>query len=120
MIGRSAIRNPWIFKQVRAQLSGEAVPRVPMTEVRQYVDRLYRATQTEGLREEAHVSRMKKFLNFVGQGIDPEGGFLHEMRRTQTMSELFEVCDRHLLDPENPWFADEPFTGVMARPNREG
>ena len=120
MIGRSAIRNPWIFKQVRAQFSGESVPRVSMIEVRQYVDRLYRATQTEGIREEAHVSRMKKFLNFVGQGIDPNGRFLHEMRRTQTVAALFEVCDRHLLDPENPWFADEPFTGVLARPNREG
>ncbi len=120
MIGRSAIRNPWIFKQVRAQFSGETVPRVSMTEVRQYVDRLYRATQTEGIREEAHVSRMKKFLNFVGQGVDPDGKFLYEMRRTQTVSALFEVCDRHLLDPENPWFADEPFSGVLARPNREG
>jgi nifR3 family TIM-barrel protein len=119
MIGRSAIRNPWIFKQVRAQLAGEAVPRVPMTEVRQYVDRLYRATQTEGLREEAHIGRMKKFLNFVGQGIDADGNFLHEMRRTRTIANLFEVCDRHLLDPENPWFADEPFSGVLARPNRE-
>jgi tRNA-dihydrouridine synthase B len=119
MIGRSAIRNPWIFKQVRAQFSGEAVPRVSMIEVRQYVDRLYRATQTEGIREEAHVSRMKKFLNFVGQGVDPDGKFLHEMRRTQTVSALFDVCDRHLLDPENPWFADEPYTGVLARPNRE-
>lgn len=120
MIGRSAIRNPWIFKQVRAQLSGQAVPRVPMTEVRQYVDRLYLATQTDGIREDAHVGRMKKFLNFVGQGIDPDGKFLHEMRRAQTVSALMEVCDGHLLDPENPWFADEPFTGVLARPNREG
>jgi len=120
MIGRSAIRNPWIFKQVRAQFAGEPVPRVSMVEVRQYVDRLFRATHAEGIREEAHVSRMKGFLNFVGQGIDAEGRFLHEMRRTRTVSSLFEVCDRHLLDPETPWFADEPFSGVLARPNREG
>jgi tRNA-dihydrouridine synthase len=119
MIGRSAIRNPWIFKQVRAQFSGEVVPRVPMVDVRQYVDLLQRATQTEGISEEVQVGRMKKFLNFVGQGVDPDGKYLHEMRRTQTVSALLEVSDRYLLDPENPWFADEPFTGVLARPNRE-
>ena len=119
MIGRAAIRNPWIFRQVRAEFSGEPVPRVPMTEVRQYVDRLFHATHVEGIREQAHVGRMKKFLNFVGQGIDPDGRFLNEMRRTRTLSDLFEVCDRHLLDPENPWFADEPYAGVLARPNRE-
>jgi len=119
MIGRSAIRNPWIFRQIRSHLAGERVPRVPMSEVRHYVDRLHRATGADGLREESHLSCMKKFLNFVGQGVDPDGRFLYQMRRTQTMAALFEVCDRHLLDPANPWFADEPFPGVMARPNRE-
>ena len=119
MVGRSAIRNPWIFRQIRARFSGEPVPRIPMAEVRLYVDRLFQATRAEGIPEYAHVSRMKKFLNFVGQGVDPAGLFLHEMRRTHTASDLFEVCDRHLLDPGNPWFADEPFPGVIARPSRE-
>ena len=119
MVGRSAIRNPWIFSQIRAHFSGEPIPPVPMSEVRSYVDRLFRATDAPGLPESAHVSRMKKFLNFVGQGVDPDGRFLHEMRRTQTGSALFEVCDRHLLDLSNPWFGPEPFPGVVARPSRE-
>lgn len=119
MIGRSAIRNPWIFHQLRTHLSGEPIPRIQMSEVRDYVDRLYRATGGETIPERSHINRMKKFLNFVGQGVDPEGRFLYEMRRTQTEAELFAVCDRHLLDPTNPWFADEPFPGVIARPNRE-
>jgi len=119
MIGRSAIRNPWIFRQLRAHFSGEPVPRIKMVEVRDYVERLYRATGGEKIPERSHINRMKKFLNFVGQGVDPDGRFLYQMRRTQTEMELFEVCDRHLLDPDNPWFADEPFAGVIARPNRE-
>ena len=62
---------------------------------------------------------MKKYLNFVGQGVDPDGRFLHDMRRAMTERELFAVCDRHLLaEPARP-FADEPYAGVIARPNCE-
>ena len=62
---------------------------------------------------------MKKYLNFVGQSVDGTGAFLHDMRRTETASELFAVCDRHLLtDPEKE-FSLEPYPGVVARPNCE-
>jgi hypothetical protein len=65
------------------------------------------------------VNKMKKYLNFVGQGVDPEGRFLHEMRRTESAADLFAVCDRHLLaEPARP-FAPEPYPGVIARPNCE-
>jgi tRNA-dihydrouridine synthase B len=63
---------------------------------------------------------MKKYLNFVGQGVDPAGAFLHDIRRAQTEAELFAVCDRHLLVDPARRFAHEPYPGVVARPNREG
>src|SRR5204862_3552445 len=46
MLGRHAIRNPWIFRQCREQLSGQPVTRLTLADVREYVDRLYRATQS--------------------------------------------------------------------------
>ena len=62
---------------------------------------------------------MKKYLNFVGQSVDPTGAFLHDMRRASVESELFAVCDRHLLtEPVRP-FSPEPFPGIIARPNCE-
>jgi tRNA-dihydrouridine synthase B len=119
MIGRHAIRNPWIFRQCREQFSGRAVAAVSLADVREYIDRLYRATQTPGLAERYHVNKMKKYLNFVGQSVDAGGAFLHEMRRTETEVELFAVCDRHLLADPARAFAAEPFAGVVARPNCE-
>jgi tRNA-dihydrouridine synthase B len=154
MIGRHAIRNPWIFRQCRERWaaiapssnrlgepdSREAAPverdlrarsepaqrpgstpifQPTLADVREYVERLYRETQTPDIPEAAHVAKMKKYLNFVGQGVDPEGRFLHDMRRAMTEHELFVVCDRHLLtEPALP-FADEPHPGVIARPNCE-
>ncbi len=121
MIGRSAIRNPWIFRQIREQTAGTKPFRPALADARAYVDDLFEATAAPGLEEGPHVSRMKKFLNFVGLGVDGDGAFLHEMRRTRTAGELFTVCDRHLLEggrAEQP-FADEPAGGLVARPNCE-
>jgi tRNA-dihydrouridine synthase B len=119
MIGRHAIRNPWIFRQCREQFGGQAVARVTLGEVRDYVGRLYQATMIAGIPERAHVNKMKKYLNFVGQSVDPAGAFLHEMRRAESEAELFAVCDRHLLGEPAREFSPEPYPGVIARPNCE-
>ncbi len=119
MIGRHAIRNPWIFRQCREHFAGLPVAAITLADVREYIERLYRATQVEGLAEGLHVNKMKKYLNFVGQGVDSEGAFLHDMRRAESESQLFAICDRHLLVHPEREFAPEPYPGVIARPNCE-
>jgi tRNA-dihydrouridine synthase B len=119
MIGRHAIRNPWIFAQCRDAFAGREVAMVTLAQVFDYIEALFHATQSAEIPELAHVNRMKKFLNFVGQGVDPTGAFLYEMRRTKSAAELFAVCTRHLLREPEKIFADEPYPGVIARPNCE-
>ena len=119
MIGRHAIRNPWIFRQCREAFGGQPVTPVTLADVHVYIRLLYRATADPAIPERAHVNKMKKYLNFVGQGVDPEGAFLHAMRRVQGEAELFAVCDAHLLARPEIRFADEPYPGVIARPNCE-
>ncbi|MBA3848993.1 MAG: dihydrouridine synthase [Opitutus sp.] len=119
MIGRHAIRNPWIFRQVREEQAGDPVFAPTLADVRDYIECLYRETRAPHIPEAAHVAKMKKYLNFVGQSVDPRGAFLHNMRRAMSEAELFAVCDRHLLtEPARP-FATEPYPGVIARPNCE-
>jgi len=165
MLGRHAIRNPWIFRQCRERFEVERVlgtrsvggpvtrpaaapmpgplgataptnvgrhepvgavaPNRPsvfqptLADVREYVARLYRETQTPGVPESAHVAKMKKYLNFVGQSVDADGAFLHAMRRAMTEAQLIHVCDRHLMSEPNRHFATEPYPGLIARPNCE-
>jgi len=119
MIGRHAIRNPWIFSQCRDTLAGRETIPVVLTQVRDYIERLYEATRSADFPERAHVNKMKKYLNFVGQSVDPDGAFLHAMRRASTAAELFQICDIHLLAEPNRPFTDEPYPGVIARPNCE-
>ena len=65
------------------------------------------------------VAKMKKYLNFVGQSVDPAGAFLRDMRSAQSEAALFAACDRHLLAEPARLFSPEPYPGVIARPNCE-
>lgn len=122
MIGRAAIRNPWIFRQCREHFAGQPIYQPRLREVRDYIERLWEGLSTPGFDDRRQTARMKRFLNFVGQGVDAEGRFLHDMRRTRTGEELFAVCNQYLVD--EPYgsqpFPLEPFEGLLARPNREG
>jgi len=127
MIGRGAIRNPWLFDQIRAQLRGEKIRLPSGRDVLGYVRELWEseinpacvaeasesnspahpmrygnqtavggtpARRRPGVPELARVQRMKKFMNFIGEGVGKE--FLHEIRRVTTAAGFFRVCDDHL------------------------
>jgi tRNA-dihydrouridine synthase len=96
MIGRGAIRNPWIFDQIRAQLQGRK-PELPTgRDVLAYVLALWESEITPGVRESSQVQRMKKFMNFIGEGLEMSGDFLYHMRRATTRADFFQLCERHL------------------------
>jgi len=119
MVGRHAIRNPWIFRQISAQLDGQPVFAPTLGDVRAYIDDLYHTLATPGIPERSHINRLKKFLNFVGAGVDPQGAFLKAMRHTQSATELFAVADTHLAAPDRAAlpFSPEPYPGAISRPN---
>jgi len=99
MIGRGAIRNPWIFRQIRDFLEGRPVAYPTGRDVLAYVDALYEAGCSSGAPEQAQVHKMKKYMNFLGEGIGPE--FLHAIRRVSTRADFLATC-REALDHENP------------------
>lgn len=119
MIGRSAIRNPWIFQQIRQHLSGQPIARITLADVRNYIDRLSNTTMAQTVPRRAQVSYMKMYLNYIAQSVDPAGGFLREMRLAQTDDALYGVCDRYLLSSPHQEFSLEPYPGLVARPNCE-
>ena len=91
MIGRGAVRNPWIFQQIREALRGEQINYPTGRQMLEYLFELEEMTaQVEKSRGElAHVERIKKFLNFIGLGIGNE--FLYQVRRVRTRLEMESV-----------------------------
>ncbi len=100
MIGRAAIRNPWLFTQIRQHQSGDPQSIPTGHEVLGYLRALYEAVRPPNLNERSHVSKMKKYFNYVGIGIEPTGDFLHRIRRATTEAELFGICEEHLDHPD--------------------
>ncbi len=48
---------------------------------------------------------MKKFLNFIGEGVDEK--FLFEIRRVATSADFFRVCE-NFLDHDRPLTLEPP------------
>lgn len=120
MLGRGAIRNPWLFAQIRAQLRGETPPQPQGREVLAYIAALYEGATLPGYSESQHVRRMKKYLHFIALGIEPTGRFFHDIVRSQTRADFFAICAEHLdhsrLVPLEPYAVEKDETGARLHP----
>ena len=96
MIGRGAIRNPWLFHQIRQRQRGETLFIPRGCDVLAYARALYESVCPPDVHESAQVQKMKKYMNYLGVGVDAEGQFLHQIRRVTTQAEFFRVCEEFL------------------------
>jgi tRNA-dihydrouridine synthase len=107
MIGRGAIRNPWLFEQIRAHQRGEAPRLPPGREVLDYIFTLYDAVCSSDVPESSQVRKMKRYLNFIALGAEPTGRFFHDILRCETRADFTAICTTH-LDHDEP-LPLEPF-----------
>ncbi|MDB6019408.1 MAG: dusC 2 [Pedosphaera sp.] len=96
MIGRGVIRNPWLFHQIRQHRRGEPLFVPTGHDVLQYLRTLYETVRPPDIAELAHVQKMKKYVNYIGLGIEPTGQFLHQIRRVSTEVDFFKICEEYL------------------------
>lgn len=94
MIGRGAVRNPWIFQQIRDSFEGNEIKYPTGKTVLEYIENLYISTCSEDVSEQCQVQKMKKYTNFLGEGIGNE--FLHSIRRASSKANFFEICRKSL------------------------
>lgn len=101
MVGRGAIRNPWIFSQLIASFGGQPVPAPRRSDLLAYIHELYEELAGESRKFEpaGHVQRMKRPLAYICHGL--EGSFEHDIRRAKTPQEFHQICSEH-LDNEAP------------------
>lgn len=77
MIGRGAIRHPWIFNRLRAAWEGGQAPVPCGRDLLAYIRDLYDLTARFQSRFEPakHVQKMKRYLGFIAAGTDHEFDF---------------------------------------------
>lgn len=101
MIGRGAVRNPWLFTQIRQSQRAERVFEPTGFDLLDYIRDLFWTVRPAGINEAAHIQKMKKYMNFIGEGVEPTGQFLHQIRRVTSEAEFFRVCET-FLDHDQP------------------
>lgn len=106
MVGRGAIRNPWIFAQLHEALAEERPPSTPrggrrspeptLRDLLAYIEEFHEesARLRPDYHPQRHIQAMKKTLAYISHGL--EGPFEHEIRRAAGPAEFFAICRRHL------------------------
>lgn len=112
MIGRGAVRNPWLFQQIRDDAEGRPVFLPTLRDLRGYIDTLYAGTRVPEISEAANVAKLKKYMNFIGQGIGPDDAFLKAIRRAPLEREFFGICDQW-LNSDEPFPVDPPAGALL-------
>ncbi len=95
MIGRGAIKNPWVFLQVGQALRGEPQMRVTAEEKRRVLLGYFASIREEFQSDRGSLGRMKKIANYFTSGL-PHGSalrvaFLH----SQTADEAIAHTERY-------------------------
>jgi tRNA-dihydrouridine synthase len=107
MIGRGVIRSPWLFNQIRQRQRGEPATYPSGRDVIAYVTALWESQASFDAPEKTQVERMKKFMNYLGEGVGTDGQFLHQIRRAETKGDFFSIC-REFLDRDRPMRLEPP------------
>lgn len=88
MIGRGALRNPWIFKQIAGLQTGTQV-RPSQDEVRHFFINLKdRFNDHFGGKENATLARLKEFMQYFSRLFDNGIEFRKQILRSQTLDEF--------------------------------
>ncbi len=95
MIGRPAIRNPWIFVQLEALRSGRAPFWPSGADVVGHLEAFERSCRA-GLGEGGVVPQLKEVVRFLGRAIPDGGAFQKAALRELTAEGILAVAERHL------------------------
>ncbi|MFW5877142.1 MAG: tRNA dihydrouridine synthase [Myxococcota bacterium] len=106
MIGRPALRNPWIFAQIEALSAGREPHGPSGDDVLAYLDDV-RSRYERAFARQPHVAlgKLKEMLRYLGRAVPDEREFLrHVLRQSdvpsimRTCEEAFQARPAHALD----------------------
>lgn len=99
MIGRPAVRNPWIFQQIDALRRGEQPYRPTGADVAAHLEemvRRYRIAWAE--RRTGPIGRIKEALAYLGRAVRDDRQWRGEALRLQDLDEIVDVTWKRLGD----------------------
>jgi tRNA-dihydrouridine synthase len=116
MVGRGAIKNPWVFVQIGQQMRGEAAMVVDGEEKRRVLLGYFESIRGEFFTDRGALGRMKKIANYFTHGLpygtDLRLAFLHSQSIEEAIDHVNAYFDRLArFEAGIPWRADDPGDG---------
>ena len=94
MLARGAYGNPWLFTQLRAALSGEAVPAVTVEEkLRQIIRHATALVDFKG--EKVAIREMRSHASAYIKGLPRASEYRERFHKLDTLQEMIELVDRY-------------------------
>lgn len=94
MIGRGAIANPWIFRQVSELMRGE-VPHQPTLEEKQQVLHRYNELLRDEMPERALAGKLKQMCGYFTHGLAGGARLRERVFHSQSIGEIFDRVDEY-------------------------
>ena len=99
MIGRGAMGNPWIFRDIKTILNGNTPVPVPLKEKEDMIFRHYRSMLKENP-EHIAVREMRKHIGWYIRGLRNAGKFRNTINRCESSAQALEMIHQFFLSAE--------------------
>ena len=119
MLGRCALRNPWIFSQWRCICQKKPIKFPSLGDVYHYLQDIFYGFKLDKKKDTSALGCLKRFSNYMGLSIDEEGNFLNEMRRSESVKDFWNCCEFYFLKHPDEIFNGEIYPCLHAQPNKE-
>ena len=97
MMGRPALRNPWIFQQSAALAAGETPISPTGKDVVGWLNDLHRRYSEEfAFYPKGPIGKMKEILTYIGRAVRDEQHFRTTVLRINDLDEIMEYIERYL------------------------
>ncbi|MGN0375771.1 MAG: tRNA dihydrouridine synthase DusB [Butyrivibrio sp.] len=97
-VGRGARGNPWIFREINAALKGEIPPDKPSVSERRAMIMRHATLMLQYKPEFMVVREMRKHVSWYTSGLHNCAALRDEVNHTESLSELFELLDKRMID----------------------
>jgi len=96
MIGRPAMRNPWIFQQIEDLRAGREPFAPSGDDLRAWLDEVAALYGRVFHKKRGPIGKLKELVRWFGRAVDDGRAFRHDALRVHTVDELRRVADDHL------------------------
>lgn len=101
MLGRGALGNPWIYRQVEAAIAGQETPPAPSPSERRHV--LLRHIALQEQHEARALGHLRRVITWYFKEMPGVAEFRDRINRAQSLDEMRDLVERFALPAQAPF-----------------